>query len=77
MLNMANQEQKNYNDNIKKKFSEFLYQKMASDRFGIDFCCDTDRELWRWKNHLLNLNNISDPANCTVICPSSDSDDDE
>ncbi len=67
---MADQEQKNYSDNVKKKFSESLYQHMASKRFGIDFCCNTAKELWKWKNNLLNLNNIADAAACKVVCPS-------
>ena len=66
---MAKEEQKQYNDKVKSKFSEALYQHMASKRFGIDFCCDTAKKLWEMKNDLLNLNNISDAAECRTICP--------
>lgn len=66
---MAKEEQKQYNDKVKSKFSESLYQHMASRRFGIDFCCDTAKKLWEMKNDLLNLNNISDAAECRTICP--------
>ena len=66
---MAKEEQKQYNDKVKSKFSESLYQHMASKRFGIDFCCDTAKKLWEMKNDLLNLNNISDAAECRTICP--------
>jgi hypothetical protein len=61
---MADQEQIEYHDNVKKKFSEAYYQHMASKRFGLDFCCDTARELWELKNNLLNLNNIADAEDC-------------
>ena len=66
---MAKEEQKEYNDKVKSKFSEAFYQHMVSKRFGIDACCETAKKLWEFKNRLLNLNNISDAAECRTICP--------
>lgn len=49
-----------YSDNINCKFSEAVYQKMASKRYGITFCCQTDLIKWMIKKQLLDLNSVKD-----------------
>ena len=49
-----------YHDSINCKFSEAEYQKMASTRFGIEFCCELDLKKLEIAKELLNLNAIAD-----------------
>lgn len=51
-------------DKTKCKWSESLYQDMASRRYGIDFCCDPSEQKWHIKNELLDLAAIYDPEVC-------------
>lgn len=37
------------------KFSEAVYQQMASKRYGIEFCCDIDLDKYSVKAELMNL----------------------
>jgi hypothetical protein len=63
-----------YWDKIKCKFSEALYQHMASIRYGIEFCCNADMEKWVIKNELLDLAAITDPDICNETCDESKTD---
>jgi hypothetical protein len=45
-----------YDNTVNEKFAEAVYQKMASKRYGIEFCCDTDLKKWSIKKELLDLN---------------------
>lgn len=38
------------------KFAEAVYQEMASTRYGIDFCCETDLKGSSIKKELLDNN---------------------
>lgn len=67
MLNMANQEQKNYYYKVNAEYAEAMFQKMASIRYGIDFCCTPDLTKWSIKKELLDMNNDMDS-----ICPDPD-----
>jgi hypothetical protein len=60
-----------YWDKVKCKFSEALYQHMASIRYGIEFCCNNDMEKWIIKNELLDLAAITDPDICNQTCEES------
>lgn len=63
-----------YWDKIKCKFSEAVYQHMASIRYGIEFCCNADMEKWVIKNELLDLAAITDPDICNETCDESKTD---
>ena len=56
-------------DKTKCKWSESLYQDMASRRYGIDFCCDPSEQKWHIKNELLDLAAIYDPEICATKEP--------
>lgn len=56
-------------DKTKCKWSESLYQQMASSRYGIDFCCDASDQKWHIKNQLINLSAIFDESVCADIIP--------
>jgi hypothetical protein len=60
-----------YWDKVKCKFSEALYQYMASIRYGIEFCCDPDMQKWVIKHELLKLAAINDPDICNETCEES------
>jgi hypothetical protein len=67
MLTMADQEQKNYYYKVNAEYAEAMYQKMASIRYGIDFCCTPDLTKWSIKKDLLDMNNAMDST-----CPNPD-----
>lgn len=67
MLNMADQEQKNYYYKVNAEYAEAMFQKMASIRYGIDFCCTPDLIKWSIKKDLLDMNNAMDST-----CPNPD-----
>jgi hypothetical protein len=67
MLNMADQEQKNYYYKVNAEYAEAMFQKMASIRYGIDFCCTPDLTKWSIKKELLDMNN-----NMDSVCPDPD-----
>ena len=56
-----------YHDNVNCKFSESLYQEMASERYGIAFCCETDKRKWALKKELLEFNQMKDLDLCSQI----------
>jgi hypothetical protein len=49
-----------YHDKILNDFSEAVYQKMASKRFAIDFCCKQDLVDLEIDKELLDLNELMD-----------------
>lgn len=67
MLTMADQEQKNYYYKVNAEYAEAMFQKMASIRYGIDFCCTPDLTKWSIKKGLLDMTNAMDS-----ICPDPD-----
>jgi hypothetical protein len=67
MLTMADQEQKNYYYKVNAEYAEAMFQKMASIRYGIDFCCTPDLTKWSIKKGLLDMTNTIDS-----ICSDSD-----
>ena len=64
---MADQEQKNYYYKVNAEYAEAMFQKMASIRYGIDFCCTPDLTKWSIKKGLLDMTNTIDS-----ICSDSD-----
>jgi hypothetical protein len=62
-------EQIDYNNKVNKEFAEAMYQKMASKRYGIDFCCTPDLNKWSIKKELLDFNDKQ-----IDICSSCNSD---
>jgi len=48
-------------DKTKCEWSESLYQKMVSDRYGLEICCETDAQKWHIKNELIDLAAIHNP----------------
>jgi len=60
-----------YWDKVKCRFSEIMFQQMATDRYGIEFCCEDDKIKWEVKNELLNLAAINDPDICNETCDQS------
>ena len=48
-------------DKTKCEWAETLYQKMISDRYGLEICCESDRIKWHIKNELISLSAIKDP----------------
>ena len=50
----------NYSDNVNCKFAETVYQQMASKRYGLSFCCETDMDQTNIDKQLLDLNAIMD-----------------
>ena len=67
MLTMADQEQKNYYYKVNAEYAEAMFQKMASIRYGIDFCCTPDLTKWSIKKGLLDMTNAMDS-----VCPDPD-----
>ena len=59
-----------YSDKVNCTFSEALYQKMASERFGITFCCNDDLEKRMIDKELLDLNALKD-CDLESIIPST------
>ena len=51
------------------KFSEAYYQKMASRRYGVKFCCEQDLSKWGVLKELNDLNNLKDPIVEVDPCP--------
>lgn len=64
-----------YVEKVSCKFSEAVYQEIASIRYGIEFCCENEIELDRWaiKKELLDLKAIYDENACIIeenqCCP--------
>jgi hypothetical protein len=56
-------------DKTKCKWSESLYQQMATNRYGIEFCCDPADQKWHIKNELIELAAIYDESVCAYIAP--------
>lgn len=66
-------------DYIKKvscNFAEAMFQHVASRRYGLKFCCETDMNKWWIKKQLLDLKSIFDPDACLETpldcCPPCD-----
>ncbi len=62
-----------YVDKVNCAFAEAIYQRMASVRFGLNFCCEPDERKWTIKKELLDLKMLEDPDACIAIpvecCP--------
>lgn len=64
---MSNFEQEAYHDKVMSTFAEGIYKKMATKRYGIEFCCDTPEQIIikqervERETELLQLNAIADP----------------
>ena len=56
-----------YVDKVSCKWSEAVYQYMATERFGLEFCCETDLRKWSIKKELLDIALITDPEICKSI----------
>ena len=63
---MSNIEQEVYHDKVNAKFAELIYQKMATKRYGVEFCNKQDNKKWLIKKELLDLNALKDP--CLLQC---------
>jgi len=50
-------------DKIKGNFAEAIYQEVMTKRFGVKYCCDTEKVKWELKNDLIDyeLNNHASP----------------
>lgn len=57
-----------YVEKVSCKFGEAMYQQMASERYGIEFCCDPDAEKWEVKKELMDLKALIDPEACVRTC---------
>ena len=55
---MSNIHKLEYDEKVENKFAEIIYQRMASKRFGIEFCCNEDNTRWEIKKELLRLNDM-------------------
>lgn len=64
---MSTIEQEQYHDQVNAEFSEVLYQKMATERYGIEFCCQADNDKWLIKKELLDLNALKVDGLCDTI----------
>ena len=63
-----------YFDRVKCRWSEAVYQHMASKRYGIEFCCETDLQKWEIKNEILDIEVTKDPdIDCPTVCPTPES----
>lgn len=60
-----------YVDKVSCKWSEAVYQYMATERFGLEFCCETDLRKWSIKKELLDIALITDPDICKSVEPES------
>lgn len=58
-----------YVDKVSCKWSEAVYQHMATKRFGLEFCCETDLRKWSIKKDLLDIALITDPDICESVEP--------
>jgi len=62
-----------YVEKISCDWSEALFQKATTRRYGIDFCCAVDLDKFTIKKQLLDLKMITDPDACKTIvdecCP--------
>lgn len=63
-----------YYESVLCNLSEAVFQKVASDRYGIEFCCEVDLQKYRIKYELLKLKSIYDPYTCVTCCDPSDVD---
>ena len=66
---MSTIEQEQYHDQVNSEFAEVVYQKMASERYGIDFCCEADNPKWFIKKELLDLNALKEEGICKDVSP--------
>lgn len=41
-------------DKIKGNFAEAIYQEVMTKRFGVKYCCDTEKVKWELKNDLID-----------------------
>ncbi len=57
-----------YYEKILCNLSEAVFQKVASDKYGIQFCCETNLQKYRIKYELLKLRAIYDPYTCITCC---------
>lgn len=53
-----------YIQEVSCNFGEAVFQQIASRRYGLKFCCQTDLNKWWIKNELLSLKSIFDPNAC-------------
>jgi len=53
-----------YHEKVDCNFSETMYQKMAAERYGIEFCCQKDEKKWSIKKELSDFNEIKDLEYC-------------
>jgi len=60
-----------YVDKVSCKWSEAVYQYMATERFGLEFCCETDLRKWSIKKELLDIALITDSDICKSVEPES------
>lgn len=66
---MSNQENIEYHDTVKEKFSETVYQNMVQERYGIETNCAEDPQKWSIKHSLLQLTAIKDGDVAVIECP--------
>lgn len=50
-----------YHNRVNCSFAEAVYQKMATERYGIEFCCETDLQRYKVEKELLDLNQLVHP----------------
>lgn len=65
---MSNFEQEEYHDKVNSKFADYMYKKMASERYGLNFCCPNDSDKYSIKKELEDFNGQYDSEACTTIC---------
>jgi hypothetical protein len=53
-----------YIHKVSCNFAEAVFQQVASRRYGLKFCCETDLNKWWIKKQLLDLKSIYDPNAC-------------
>lgn len=63
-----------YIHKVECSFVDAVYQKMASRRYGIQFCCAVDLRKWTIKHELLQLELLFDKNACPnpTCCPPTD-----
>ena len=66
---MSTSEQIEYHDQTTCEFAEAVYQKMASDRYGVDFCCNPQLTKLKARYELLSLNNKKYATLTVAECP--------
>lgn len=59
----------NHFEEVNCQFSEAVFQKMATKRYGIQFCCENDLQSLIIKKELLRLNSLKSDEFPTAIIP--------